>query len=196
MNYKKCRFLVLFLSCIMISMTMVMPVNAAATLPDTGFENPMKIVLEEKLIEMLSEEEFETRLTAPTGDNAYYHELNLFYNVGLGMPNCTAYAYGRAYEILGTEPNLSNGNAGRWWWHNIATGAYEYGSEPKLGAVACWDDYNEVSGHVAIVEEINGSRVTISESQYGGEYFCVKEMNADGSDYLTGRRFLGYIYIQ
>lgn len=135
------------------------------------------------------------RFEAPTWDNPYYHELNLFYNFGLGMPNCTAYAYGRAYEILGSEPNLSNGNAGRWWFYNIAIGAYAYGSEPRLGAIACWDDYDEYGGHVAVVEEIHGDRVTISESQYGGANFCVYEMNADSSDHMSWRRFLGYIYI-
>lgn len=169
-------------------------------------ENKLETAIKERIIDIIQEEEepeeekepetlYIPRLTAPEGNNPYYHELNLFYNFGLGMPNCTAYAYGRAYEILGREPNLSNGNAGRWWWHNIATGAYAYGSEPRLGAVACWDDYNEYSGHVAVVEEINGSTVTISESHYGGGYFYVTDMSADGSDYLTGRRFLGYIYI-
>lgn len=135
------------------------------------------------------------RFEAPMGDNPYYHELNLFYNFGLGMPNCTAYAYGRAYEILGTEPMLSNGNAGRWWFYNLSEGAYACGSEPRLGAIACWDDYDEYNGHVAVVEAIDGNRVTLSESQYGGENFCVYEMEKDSSDHMSWRRFLGYIYI-
>ena len=135
------------------------------------------------------------RFEAPDRSNPYFYELNLFYNAGLGMPNCTAYAYGRAYEILKEEPKLSNGNAGRWWFYNIDTGAYAYGSEPRLGAIACWDDYNAYSGHVAVVEAIDGDRVTLSESHYGGGYFYVVEMNADSSDHATGRRFLGYIYI-
>ena len=46
-----------------------------------------------------------------------------------------------------------------------------------------------------VVEAIDGDRVTISDSHYGGGYFYVVEMNADSSDYATGRRFLGYIYI-
>lgn len=165
-------------------------------------ESLLKSAINERIVTIEQEEEPEEevvtyipRLEAPTGDNPYYHELNLYYNFGLGMPNCTAYAYGRAYEILGREPKLSNGNAGRWWFYNIAAEAYAYGSEPRLGAVACWDDYNEYSGHVAVVEAIDGDRVTISDSHYGGGYFYVTEMNADSSDHLTGRRFLGYIYI-
>ena len=168
-------------------------------------ESRMKTVMSERMVEVLPKEEKEEvacesvmyipRLEAPTRDNAYYYELNLYYNFGLGMPNCTAYAYGRAYEILGKEPKLSNGMAGAWWYYNMETGAYAYGSEPRLGAVACWDDYNAYTGHVAVVEAIDGDRVTISDSHYGGGYFYVTEMNADSSDHLTGRRFLGYIYI-
>lgn len=166
-------------------------------------ETLLEKTITERIVTIESEEEKETeetvsyipRLEAPTGDNPYYHELNLYYNFGLGMPNCTAYAYGRAYEILGRDPMLCNGNAGRWWSHNIAAGTYAYGSEPRLGAVACWDHYDNNNGHVAIVEAIDGDRVTISESHWGGKYFYVTDMNADGSDYLTGRRFLGYIYI-
>lgn len=166
-------------------------------------DNRMKTAMGERMAEVLPKEEddgceaviFMPRLEAPDRSNAYYYELNLYYNFGLGMPNCTAYAYGRAYEILKSEPNLSRWNAGRWWFDNIASGAYAYGSEPRLGAIACWDDYNAYSGHVAVVEEINGERVTLSESHYGGGYFYVVEMNADSSDHATGRRFLGYIYI-
>lgn len=56
---------------------------------------------------------FVPRTSAPTSDNSYYYGLNPFYKSGYGMPNCTAYAYGRAYEILGSKPNLSTGNAGK-----------------------------------------------------------------------------------
>ena len=167
-------------------------------------ETKLEQTINERIVNVMQEEEEEAeeeavnyipRLEAPDGYNPYYHELNLYYRFGLGMPNCTAYAYGRAYEILGREPMLCNGNAGEWWSYNIAIGAYAYGSEPRLGAIACWDDYNHNSGHVAVVEEIHEDTVTISESQWGGSYFYVVEMSKDGSDYLSGRRFLGYIYI-
>lgn len=47
---------------------------------------------------------FSPRLSAPSSSNKYYYSnLNVFYKYGYGMPNCTAYAYGRAYEILGSE---------------------------------------------------------------------------------------------
>ena len=112
-------------------------------------ETKLEKTINERIVNVMQEEEpveeavnYIPRLEAPDGYNPYYHELNLYYRFGLGMPNCTAYAYGRAYEILGSEPMLCNGNAGEWWSYNMAVGAYAYGSEPRLGAIACWDDFN------------------------------------------------------
>lgn len=138
---------------------------------------------------------YSPRTTAPSTSNAYYYSNNIFYTSGYGMPNCTCYAYGRAYELLGSKPKLSTGNAGAWWKHNVDNGYYPYGSTPKLGAVAVWDKYDDNQGHVAVVEAINGSQVTISESHYKGTFFNTRTMNSNSSDYLTNYRFRGYIYI-
>ena len=138
---------------------------------------------------------FEPRYDAPNSSNSYYYSSNTFYINGYGMPNCTCYAYGRAYELLGTEPSLSHGNAGPWYWYNKSRSIYPYGSTPKLGAIACWDKYDQDKGHVAIVEAINGNTVTISESHYSGTYFDTRTINSNSSNYLTSMRFLGYIYI-
>lgn len=58
------------------------------------------------------------------------------------MPNCTAYAYGRAYEILGSEPKLSWNNAEQWYDYNKSNGYYKYGQTPKVGAIA--------AGHITV----------------------------------------------
>ena len=72
-----------------------------------------------------AESAFVPRTETPSSDNPYYFsDLNLYYRYGYGMPNCTAYAYGRIYEILGHEPNLSRWNAGQWWFDNINYGWY------------------------------------------------------------------------
>ena len=52
------------------------------------------------------------------------------------------------------------------------------------------------AGHMAVVEAINGNKVTISESYWKGTNFQTRTINSDGSDYLTAKGFLGYIYIQ
>lgn len=138
---------------------------------------------------------FAPRTTAPDSSNAYYYSSNPFYQSGYGMPNCTCYAYGRAYELLGSKPRLSTGNAGYWWWYNKNNGIYSYGSTPKLGAIACWDKYDQNQGHVAVVEAIDGNSVTISESHYKSTFFDTRTITANSSNYLTSMRFLGYIYI-
>jgi len=143
--------------------------------------------------------DFVMRTTAPSTSDSRYYSSNPFYKNDYGLPNCTCYAYGRAWEILGTQPKLPTGNAGAWWWKNKSSGTYSYGSTPKLGAIACWDKYDQNKGHVAVVEKIEGDNVTLSESHWGtnhnGTLFDNKTMKADGSNYLISYRFLGYIYI-
>lgn len=140
---------------------------------------------------------FTPRLSAPSSDNEYYYSnKNVFYKYGYGMPNCTAYAYGRAYEILKTEPKLSWGNAEDWYGYNKSNGYYSYGSTPKIGAIACWS-YNGGGGHVAVVEKIESNTITLSNSAYSGTNFYLTY--ADVSDPKVGGsswwNFQGFIYI-
>lgn len=131
--------------------------------------------------------EFEARLSAPNGEPYYTSELNAYSKTGYGMPNCVAYAFGRIYELNEERPLIDRGNAGEWWYINQYNDYYDYGSEPKLGAIACW------SNHVAVVEEINDNgSITISESHWGGTYFDTKTYSDMSSHF--GQRFYGYIY--
>ena len=136
---------------------------------------------------LAAEASFEPRLTSPGRDNAYYNRsLNAFSKYGYGMPNCTAYVYGRIYEITGEAPLIRRGNAGSWWSINKRNGYYEYGSEPKIGAIACW------SNHVAVVEVIDGNTITISQSHWGGNYFDTDTVKVGANRY--GQKFYGFIY--
>lgn len=130
---------------------------------------------------------YEPRLEAPNSSIAYYNrELNRYFQVGSGMPNCVAYAYGRIYEMNGEKPLITHGSAGDWYFINKSNGYYKYGSEPKLGAVACW------SRHVAVVEKIDENGITLSESHWGGRYFDTVTYQNVESHY--GQTFYGYIY--
>ncbi len=141
---------------------------------------------------------FTPRLSAPDWSNRYYYDgnYNVFQQYGYGLPNCTAYAYGRAYEILGTEPNLSWNGAGLWYDYNRSNGYYPYGRTPKVGAIACWN-YGS-GGHVAVVEKIDSDgSMTLSNSEWGGRTFYLTYANASdsnpgGNSWWT---FQGYIYI-
>ncbi len=137
-----------------------------------------------------------TTLTAVDCQSIYWD--NIFQrNWSLGGGNCTWYAYGRAWELLGKKPNLSVNGAHKWYTYNDG---YERGSEPRLGAVACWSDADSTIGHVAIVEKIDGDSITFSESgwSYTNSYFAVKTRNKNNMDYSLGgvtRHFQGYIYL-
>ena len=141
---------------------------------------------------------FVPRLTAPSKSNKYYYsDLNKYERFGYGMPNCTAYAWGRAYEILGYEPDLSLNDADTWWDYNKDNKSYPYGQKPKLGAIACWN-YTTGGGHVAVVEKIEDGEITFSNSAYGGKtfYLTYADVGASngGIDYYTWD-FQGYIYV-
>lgn len=144
---------------------------------------------------------YEPRLNSDGMANSpYYYSLNPFYNAGYGLPNCTAYAWGRFWEISDTDrtytnpPTLSTGNAEDWYGYT--SDGYERGSEPQLGAVICFADgpYSG-DGHVAIVEIINddGSIVT-SNSAWGGEYFYTQTLYPPYYLPASGYVFQGFIY--
>lgn len=136
---------------------------------------------------LAAESSFEPRLTSPGHNNAYYNRsLNVYSQTGYGMPNCTAYAYGRIYEITGEAPLINRGGAGDWWFINKRNDYYEYGSEPQIGAIACW------SNHVAVVEAIDGDTVTISQSHWYGRYFDTDTITVGSNRY--GQSFYGFIY--
>ena len=161
---------------------------------------PVAVVsaMDAPMAELGAEGVFVPRLKAPTKSNKYYYsDLNKYERYGYGMPNCTAYAWGRAYEIMGVEPDLSLNDADTWWSYNKETKAYPYGSKPKLGAVACWN-YTTGGGHVAVVEKIENGKITFSNSSYGGEtfYLTYAEVGeSNGGIYNSTWVFKGYIYI-
>ncbi|MBQ3073659.1 MAG: SH3 domain-containing protein [Ruminococcus sp.] len=141
--------------------------------------------------------EYTPRLTAPSKSNRYYYSNdNLYYASGWGMPNCTAYAYGRAYELLGTKPKLSPNSAHYWWGYNKENNYYPYGQTPKVGAIACWN--NPWGGHVAVVEKITDTTITLSNSEWAGRTFYLTNFAvgaSNGGVNDSSWTFYGYIYI-
>ena len=137
------------------------------------------------------------RLSAPDADNpCYYSAANIFYASDYGMPNCTCYAWGRAYEINGEPPQLSPYDACTWYAYNAENGIYDYGDTPRQGAIACWAYADGGPGHVAVVEEVEGDSVLLSNSAYSGAEFYMDTVPAD--DPSAGREgwiFQGYIYV-
>lgn len=113
------------------------------------------------------------------------------------LPNCTAYAWGRFYEILGVEPKLSTSDKAEDWY-NYTTDGYRRGDEPIDGAIICWEGIGANTGFVAVVEQINsdGSIITSESLKNDSRYWWTsKRTNENGnwgadSDY----KFRGFIY--
>lgn len=136
---------------------------------------------------------FTPRLTdSGMPNNPYWYSENPFYLAGYGLPNCTCYAWGRAYEIMNKRPTLSLGNADQWYGYT--QDGYSRGKTAKLGAIICYSGGLVGTGHVGVVEVINsdGSIVT-SNSNYGAEYFLTYNLPPDYS--MAGLTFQGFIYI-
>lgn len=136
------------------------------------------------------------RLSSPdANDPRYYSAENPFYAADYGMPNCTCYAWGRAYEINGEPPELSLYDAGTWYNYNAENRIYDYGDEPKEGAIACWAYADGGPGHVAVVEQVEDDTVLLSNSAYSGAEFYLDTVPADNpSQGRDGWIFQGYIY--
>ena len=140
-----------------------------------------------------------TALTESDCNSLYWSSGNVFErNHSLSGGNCTWYAYGRAWELLGSKPALCLRGAHKWF--DYTKDGYERGCEPRLGAVACWSDANSTVGHVAIVEAIDGDNVTCSESgwSYTKGYLKTVTRNKHSMSYSLGgveRKFQGYIYL-
>ena len=138
---------------------------------------------------------FIPRFEAPSkNDENYYSNKNEYYKNGYGMPNCTAYTYGRILELLEYIPNgLYYGNAENWY---DGTKNLEKGQRPKLGAIACYrsgktHNSSDGAGHVAIVEKINGDSFECSNSAYKGTEFYMTK----GYDTKNNKTFQGFIYL-
>lgn len=134
---------------------------------------------------------FKPRTTGPNKGDYYWYSGSPFYP-SYGMPNCTTYAWGRFWEILGERPKLCTGNAGTWY--SYTQDGYKRGSKPALGAVACWSKPG-AAGHVAIVEKINsdGSIVT-SESGWQSSTFWWTSTRTPNNYANNAYTFQGFIY--
>lgn len=119
---------------------------------------------------------FTARTTAPSSTNKYYLHTGrggvnpcILISGNSCLPNCVGYAYGRAYEVTGSDPKLSTGNAANWYGHKDKWPRVKP-DQIQPGDVICWDDGG--CGHVGFVELRNSDGTfTISQSAYGGSRF-------------------------
>ena len=134
----------------------------------------------------------------------WYSNGNPYYATGYGMPNCTAYAWGRFWEV--GDPTNTGANKpdpydlpGYWdaglWWTKVDRTVYQTGNVPQLGAFICFSNNGGGAGHVAIVEVINNNGTIItSNSAYGGTYFYTQTLSVSNNYAWGNYTFQGFIY--
>ena len=116
------------------------------------------------------------------------------------MPNGTAYAWGRLYELTGKRYTALTGNAEDFIASAVRAGL-KTGNTPKLGAIICWragqvKNSSDGAGHVAVVEEIkaNGDIVVSQSAWKSTEFYLTTITKASGYTYDASRPFQGFIY--
>lgn len=176
-------------------------VEIAAEAPSEATEAPTQAQPRDLITRVeehsVNDDGYTPRMTAPDADNTcYYSDENPFYAADYGMPNCTCYAWGRAYEITGEAPELSPYDACTWYDYNAENAVYDYGDIPRQGAIACWAYSDGGSGHVAVVEDVEDGRVLLSNSAYQGAQFYLDTVPSDDPSFgRDGWIFQGYIYV-
>jgi hypothetical protein len=100
--------------------------------------------------------------------------------------NCTGYVAWRMSQ-LGVPKPSGVGNASNWATKASAAG-YTVDNIPAVGAVAQWNSYAGgygVEGHVAVVEAVNGSTITVSEDTYYAQEFRWRTISSSApSNYI------------
>lgn len=137
---------------------------------------------------------FGIRTTAPESGNAHFYSRSNPFYPNYSPPNCigncTWYAWGRISEIYGRQ--LPSGyfihDAYTWWSDNKNGNFFNYGSTPRVGAIAVWGSSYYGYGHVAVVEKIENGKVYVSQSSYNTYLFKYAQLPSP-------EHLLGYIYV-
>lgn len=143
---------------------------------------------------------------APTGKKYYTDSKKRSYYV---TGNCTWYACGRALEIValaGGDINdvkaIFGGDPVGIFNANKKKGKFEYGTTPKIGALAIFNYGSGGDAHIAVVESvINGvpyvseSGYTVSKTKPDAEKSNIVFEYQSIYNWAGNRNLLGYIYL-
>ncbi len=122
---------------------------------------------------------------------------------------CTAYVWGRTYEVTGTIlPDTIRNNAG-YWLQDARQAGYKVDKIPAPHSIAVWkhDHRGFGEGHVAFVEGVTGSQVLLSEAnwitvgplpdigEWDGRYHVTFDTYDTSAMDRPGFTFMGYIHL-
>lgn len=167
---------------------------------------------------------FTARTTRPAASNVYYYSgnYNIYYQYNSLAPtgnayygssyvlgNCTWYACGRAMEIVAKAGGsiskvqaIFGGDPVGIYNTNAAKGTFEYGTAPKIGALAIFNYGSSGDAHIAVVENIINGVPYVSESGYSVSTVQPNESKSNIIfkyqsiyNWAGGRSLRGYIYL-
>lgn len=124
------------------------------------YSDPIVISQPIELIKTIESTHKEVEPLKPLGPKAPYERPAIpgnDYDAG----NCTWYVKSKRPDL---PNNLGNANT---WGINAQAWGWDYSSTPRVGSVAVDEAIGDY-GHVAIVENVSGDSVTISEMNWNG----------------------------
>jgi len=114
------------------------------------------------------------------------------YTAGPGTGKSRVFPYGQCTWYVAQKRVVAWSGHAKSWLTNARAAGYKTGSTPQAGAIVVLTEggwLGRIYGHVAYVESVNGSWVTISEMNYTGwAQKSVRTLKANDS------RIRGYIY--
>ncbi len=157
------------------------------------------------------------QITTPNTSLSYYTSENPYFLNGYGG-QCTAFAWGRAYEKMGVKLTFNEGStcygnnktvfpSAKYWIERNTTN-FTWDNSPKADSIAVWEgDSSNPCGHVAYVEDVIGDTVYFNEANvstyvdtnYGGGYDGYLKIRKISEMLDRGPgigKLKGYLYLQ
>lgn len=133
------------------------------------------------------------------GDNLgdWYYNANPYYQRGYGLPNCTAYAWGRLSEICNYPCNVPRGNAIDWAYKP----SMKKLNAPEQGSCIIYsggirDARGRLCGHIGVVEQVySDGTIDVSMSSYGEYTWRMYRLSPTDGYYIPesyGLTFYGF----
>lgn len=134
-----------------------------------------------------------------TGENLgdWYYNANPYFKRGYGLPNCTAYVWGRLSELTGQPCTVQNGNAIDWAFKPEMKKI----EQPVMGSVIVYsggitDSYGRLCGHIGVVEHCyDDGSIDVSMSSFGGYMWRLYRLSPSDNYHIPdsyGLTFVGF----
>lgn len=134
-----------------------------------------------------------------TEDNLgdWYYNANPYFKRGYGLPNCTAYVWGRLSEICNAPVTFYGGNAIMW----ASRPEMKQIPSPKVGSCIIYsggitDSLGRLCGHIGVIEHgYDDGSIDVSMSSFGGYMWRLYRLSPSDNYHIPdsyGLTFVGF----